>query len=281
MRLAYWAAGGSKGTVLLFPGRTEHIEKYGRVVHDLVAEGYAAITIDWRGQGYSDRLTGDRHLGHVGDFKDYQLDVAEMIGAAREADLPQPWYLLSHSMGGSIALRSLIEGIPVRRAVFSAPMWGLRLPYSMRILPFVLPPLFRLIGRHETYTPGTRQTNYVSSAEFHENLLTSDSETFGRLARNARSDPAFAIGGPSIHWVGRAALEGRRLSRLPRPKVPVLTVLGTNEGVVSTDAIHRIHANWPTARIRIVPDARHELMMEAPERRAQFFDELFSFLAAD
>jgi lysophospholipase len=34
LRIATWAA-GDRGTVLVFPGRNEHVEKYGRVARDL------------------------------------------------------------------------------------------------------------------------------------------------------------------------------------------------------------------------------------------------------
>ncbi len=45
-------AGGEKGTVVLLPGRTEYVEKYGRAAGDLVARGWSVITVDWRGQGW-------------------------------------------------------------------------------------------------------------------------------------------------------------------------------------------------------------------------------------
>ncbi|HBN30322.1 MAG TPA: alpha/beta hydrolase, partial [Rhodobacteraceae bacterium] len=75
LRFAWWDV-GEKGTVLIFPGRTEFVEKYGRTVRDFLDADYASVVIDWRGQGLSDRLTPNRLLGHVGQFSDYQLDIA-------------------------------------------------------------------------------------------------------------------------------------------------------------------------------------------------------------
>ena len=49
------AAARRKGTVCIFPGRTEFIEKYFEVVRDLRARGFAVAVLDWRGQGLSDR----------------------------------------------------------------------------------------------------------------------------------------------------------------------------------------------------------------------------------
>ena len=49
----------AKGTVLLFPGRTEYVEKYGPAAAALQMRGYACIAIDWRGQGLADRPLDD------------------------------------------------------------------------------------------------------------------------------------------------------------------------------------------------------------------------------
>ena len=62
-------ARGEAGTVLLFPGRTEYAEKYGRVARDLAARGLAVVTVDWRGQGLSARLLEDAGIGHVVAFR--------------------------------------------------------------------------------------------------------------------------------------------------------------------------------------------------------------------
>ena len=54
IRLGHFPAEEPRGTVLLFPGRTEYIEKYGRTASDLAAGGYDTLCIDWRGQGLAD-----------------------------------------------------------------------------------------------------------------------------------------------------------------------------------------------------------------------------------
>ena len=66
---------GRKGTVCLFQGRAEFIEKYFEVVRDLQARGFAVATLDWRGQGLSDRALSDRRKGHVKDFSEYDRDL--------------------------------------------------------------------------------------------------------------------------------------------------------------------------------------------------------------
>ena len=56
LRFARWEPpAGRRGTVCIFPGRTEWIEKYFETVRDLRARGFAVAVLDWRGQGLSDR----------------------------------------------------------------------------------------------------------------------------------------------------------------------------------------------------------------------------------
>ncbi|MEM9756932.1 MAG: alpha/beta hydrolase, partial [Pseudomonadota bacterium] len=74
IRAAMWAEAGARGTILMFPGRTEYIEKYGRLAGDFRRAGYAMACIDWRGQGLADRAAAPRDLGHVGSFEEYQND---------------------------------------------------------------------------------------------------------------------------------------------------------------------------------------------------------------
>lgn len=280
LRVAVWPAADARGTVLLFPGRTEYIEKYGRVARDLTAAGYTVAAIDWRGQGFSDRLADDRLLGHVLHFHDYQKDVAALVDVARDMELPQRMFLLAHSMGGCIGLRALTRGLPVLRTVFSAPMWGIQMKARQRPMAALLPGLARLAGQHLRYTPGSRPVVYDAGDGFDSNPLTTDRDHFDYLSRQLLSEQHFPLSGPSLHWLGEALRECQALRVLPRPDLPVLTCVGTNETIVDPRDIARIHANWPPADLHVVEGARHEIMMEVPDIRDRFLTETLRFFEA-
>ena len=71
LRYARWAPpAGRKGTVCLFQGRAEFIEKYFETVRDLRDRGFAVAIVDWRGQGHSSRRLRDARKGYVRDFSD-------------------------------------------------------------------------------------------------------------------------------------------------------------------------------------------------------------------
>jgi lysophospholipase len=271
LRAGFWP-GGKKGTVLLLPGRTEYIEKYGRAATDLAKRGYATLTIDFRGQGLADRPLPDVMLGHVAAFTDYQRDMQALLALARTMDVPQPLYLMSHSMGGSIALRALMDGYPVRAAAFSAPMWGIRLPTLTRPFAPLIGWLGALSGKSLTYAPTTGPKAYVLSNPFADNVLTTDPDMWAYMQSHLHADPRLSLGGPSLHWLRMALADCAALARMPSPDIPCYAALGTHERVVATAPIHARMKHWPGAQFDIIQGAEHEVIMEIPATRARFFD---------
>jgi len=273
LRIAAWGREAPAGTVLLFPGRTEYVEKYGRAAQDLLARGFATLTIDWRGQGLADRLHEERLLGHVDRFDAYQRDVAALRRAADLLDMPRPFYLVAHSMGGAIGLRALDEGLDVAAAVFSAPMWGIRFSRLMRPAAWFVSAASRPLGFGDRFTPGTGGKTYVLASDFDTNDLTGDVEMYGYMRRQLAAQPELAISGPSLTWLNAALRETAWLARRPAPPHPTLAYLGTQERIVCPNAIRSRMKSWQCGRLHQVEGARHEVMMEGPEIRARVFDE--------
>ncbi|WP_372802612.1 alpha/beta fold hydrolase [Paracoccus seriniphilus] len=273
LRMALWEHESPqiKGTVLLFPGRTEYVEKYAPFAQRLNAEGYTVLAIDWRGQGMSARLQEDPRPGHIGEFSDYQRDVIEMVTAATELDLPRPWHLLAHSMGGCIGLAALHDGLPVETAVFSAPMWGINLSPLPLWAASAIAYVAGRLGRGGRAVPGTgAKGTYLLDEAFSTNLLTSDIDEWCRLMREAAAWPELTIGGATFDWVGKALKESARLSRMESPRHPMTVSLGSEESIISTRAIAARSEQWPGSRLLHLEGARHEAMMEAPPRREIF-----------
>ena len=283
LRVACWetSRAAAEGSVLLFPGRTEYVEKYAPIARRLNASGYHVLAIDWRGQGLSDRLQADPRPGHVGAFSDYQRDVVEMVVAAEELGLARPWHLLAHSMGGCIGLAALESDLPVASAVFSAPMWGINLRRLQHGVALGIAYLAGRVGRGGVAAPGsggTRST-YVLDESFSANLLTRDVDEWARLVREAAAWPDLTIGGASFDWVSKALNECTRLSQIPSPDLPMLVSVGSDERVVSGQAIRDRAARWPGGQLLELPGARHEVMMETPPLRDLFMQAMLDRFA--
>lgn len=287
LRMGLWqaidAADRVRGTVLLFPGRTEYIEKYNALAADLNAAGYFVLGIDWRGQGMSDRLQVNARLGHVAAFADYQRDVVEMVLAGVELDLPRPWHLLGHSMGGCIGLGALYGDLPVERAVFSAPMWGIELGQLPHRIVIGVSALAGRLGHGDRLARQSGTENaYLLDEPFNNNLLTSNVDSWARMLREAAAWPELTLGGVSYSWLFAALAECRRLSILPPPdRIPMMVAVGTNERIVRPQAIRARADAWPGAHLVEIDGAQHELMMETPERRDRFIAAMLAHLSPD
>jgi len=273
IRVGLFPLSGAKGTIVLFPGRTEFIEKYARVAGEYHARGFAVVAIDWRGQGLADRIAGDPDLGHVGrGFSDYQFDVAAVMDAVRSEALPTPFFVIGHSMGGAIGLRTLIERKDFAAAAFSGPMWGIAMSPMVRPVAWLVPRLARAMGMSQMFLPGVQRKSYVATAEFEGNTLTTDRSEFDAMQRQVRHDPQFALGGPSVHWLHEALRECKVLGAAQLPDVPSIAAIGENEAIVDTLAIKALAQRWPSCTLKVYERAQHELMMERPEVRTAFLD---------
>ncbi|MEO1000723.1 MAG: alpha/beta hydrolase, partial [Pseudomonadota bacterium] len=250
LRAALWTAEGARGTVLIFPGRTEYIEKYEDVAARLTARGLNAVAIDWRGQGASDRPGWQPLMGHVDDFAEFQRDVAALLALPEVAALPGPRILLAHSMGGAIGLRALLGGLDVAGAVFSAPMWGIHFaPAILRPVSRVLAELGTALGLGRRFAPGGGPVTYVAEQEFDGNRLTSNPAEYARLQAFAEAHPEMTLGGPSFAWVRAAFREMAALHRAPRPTLPIRVFLGGAEEIVDPAAVRNLTARLPAAKL--------------------------------
>lgn len=264
LRAAVWSR-GERGTVVIFPGRTEYIEKYGRVVSRLDALGLSVAVIDWRGQGLSARSAAHGSLGHVEDFAEYQRDAAALLDCEAVAQLPGPRILLAHSMGGCIGLRTLRERGDFASAAFIAPMWHLQMRAATRELTARVAQVASFIGLGGRRTPGTRDLPAPEEVPFLGNPLTGDPEQFAWCSRQIVAHPELALGGPSIQWTYAALEEMARLSVVPLPAIPVTVFLGSEESVVASGVIRSRVARMPRGELVQCPGARHEILMERSE----------------
>jgi lysophospholipase len=277
VRVGLWR-GGDRGTVLIFPGRTEFIEKYGAVVAEFLARGYSAAVIDWRGQGLSDRPEGKPKLGHVEKFSDYQLDVAALVSAVQEAEFPATKVLLAHSMGGAIGLRAALEGLAVDKLIFSAPMWGIFIEPRLRVPAQLVATVGSRTGFGKIFAPGTGPDNYVEAQEFDGNSLTNDADTYGWLQDQLMKHAELGLGGPSVTWLREGLAEGRYLTAHKPPPQDCLCFIGSQEAIIEGSAVRQIMDNWPNGKLVTIDGAQHEILMEQPHVLKQAWAEIDRFL---
>lgn len=267
IRMGVWPPGGSKGTVLMFPGRTEYVEKYADLAGFFADQGLSSLAVDWRGQGLADRLLPDRMKGYVGTFAQYQLDIAAVVDLATQLDLPRPWHLMAHSMGGCIGYRWLLNGADVASAMFSAPMWGVHIAPHLRPFAPLITRLGVALGGGENYAPSTGPKVHTLEDPFEGNSLTNNREEWAKLGVQMIGAPDLRLGGPTIHWFQQASVEMALLRQATPPSVPTITSLGSEEKVVSSKAIRDVMAKWTGGELLVVPGGKHEIWLETDALR--------------
>lgn len=269
----------ARGTVVLFQGRGEQIEKYFRLIGDLRARGFAVVTFDWRGQGGSARTTRD--TGHVDRFADYALDIDAVRRQVALPDCPPPFFGLAHSMGAHIALANAAMLPPwIQRLVLTAPMLDFGGPPTRRSRYRRLAALACAFGLGKAGTPG-QEARQKAVRTFEGNPLTSDRAMHTIMMDITGLRPDLGVGTPTYRWVLEAT---RSMDALEAPgfarsvPLPVLLVNSGADRIISVSAVERMARRLKGGGYVLIPGAEHEVMMEREIYRGQFFAAFDAFV---
>jgi lysophospholipase len=270
----------ARGTFFIFPGKSEYVEKYFEIVGELASSGFAAVVVDWRGQGLSHRENGDEKFGHISHF-DWFLDDFEALYKKIGDQCPTPHYCLAHSMGGNIALRMAAErDIPFAALVLSAPMTGIMLKgfWSKRVKQ--ISGLMRFIGRGKEVIPGGQLFDPLKE-KFEANRVTHDLRRFNRAKAILSKNPDLVQRAATHGWMNESL---KSITRLFEPRVlerlttPVLLFTAGKDKLVDNrthQVLARLRSN---VEVVVIPQAAHEVMMERDDVRERFWQEFDRFL---
>ncbi|TFV36650.1 alpha/beta hydrolase [Bradyrhizobium frederickii] len=281
LRFARWAPPANrKGTVCVFTGRSEQIEKYFETVRDLRDRGFAVAMIDWRGQGHSSRRLRDPRKGYVRDFADFEIDVEAFVQQVVLPDCPPPFFALAHSMGGTVMLRVAHAGKRwFDRMVLSAPM--IDLPGRTTSFPVrALLKTMRLLGQGGRYVPGGSD-RLTGLDPFINNPVTSDPVRYARNAAILEEDPTLGLASPTVAWADTAFRAMHTFKRVNYPsqiRQPILMLAASNDTVVSTAAIEEFAYHLRAGSHLVIAGAKHEILQEQDRYRSQFWAAFDAFV---
>ena len=258
---------------VLLNGQTEFIEKYFEVIDDLRARGYAVATLDWRGQGGSDRLLPNPLKAHIADFAQYDEDLAILM---REVVAPMTAekkpIALAHSMGGHLLLRRL-HNVPgeFTAVALCAPMIGIQ----PRGVPWwVVQMLARILNREapsEDFVWGMGKRDHLTQP-FSAQIVTSDPVRYQRTHDAMAANPSLRLNGPTWGWLAAALKSILQLHQPGYPQAiatPALMLGAGHDMVCNTEALRAFAAGMPGARYVEIAGAAHEMLMERDVYRDQ------------
>ncbi len=286
LRYAHWKPTGQKqiGTVCVFGGRGEFIEKYFEVVAELRRRGFAVACLDWRGQGGSQRLLRNSLKGHVENFAEYDEDLRLFMRNIVLPDCPPPYFALAHSTGGNILIRAACLGnCWFERILLTAPLICL----ARGVLPLSFESTYRLLstfkglGFSKAYLPRSNGNDAWEAAPFADNMLTSDYHRFQRTQTVLEEAPHLRLGSPTIGWF-YAAMQSMAMMReddFPSlVKVPILMIGAGSDRIVSTPAIEDLALRLKVGSYITIPNSRHEILQESDPLRLQFWSAFDAFI---
>ncbi len=283
LRTAHWrpTARRTLGTVCIFQGRAESIERYFETVGDLRRRGFAVATFDWRGQGGSERRLRNPRKGHVDSFAEYDRDFDAFMEQVALPDCPPPHFALAHSTGGLVTLRAVHDGrVRFERMVLDGPLLALgdRGPSQRTVQAGAA--LMTALGLGEMEVPG-RYAATLERMPFEGNPLTGDEARFERNRAVALAAPQITVGVPTYGWLYAAcqALAAAGDESFPtRINTPILLVAGSLDKVVSIQAVEALAGELRTGSFVLIPGARHEILMERDKLREQYWAAFDAFV---
>ncbi len=281
IRVVVWQSDTSmRGTVFLFPGRGDCLERLGLVANEFTRKGYAVIGVDWRGQGLSQRLAKNLLVGHIDKFSDYQKDVDVVNDVATKLALPKPYHLLAHSMGAAIGLKAIINGLSISSFAVTAPMFGVNISPVQRVLAWPLSYLAEKIGKGQLFVPGSKgqqHQSYVLNVPFKDNRLTNDLDMFTHMTTIAENIPEGQTSAPSLGWLFQTLKECKELSKLDSPKVPCVAFCGEDDTLVDISAVQSRMVKWPNGHMEMIANCKHDILSEVSGVRDKVLAEIVQF----
>lgn len=278
LRLAVPKENSGKALTVVVSGRTEFIEKYIELAHDLHNRGISVCLYDHCGQGDSDRQLADRQKGHIDRFDTYVKDLQRVIGELRDVAGLDQVRLISHSMGGTVSvLYALRHPGQITSMVLGSPMCAIR---TNSIFPqFLIKPYVSAacrVGGGQRYVATTGP--YRKDQPFSENLFTSDKDRFSYNCFLTDFLDFAPLGGPTYRWLHEAYKAMRELNRnIEKIRSPILTFGASKDQVIKTEVIRRFCTLSEYCSYKEYENGRHELFMEGDLIRDDLLTHLVDF----
>ncbi|GHE89657.1 alpha/beta fold hydrolase [Thalassotalea profundi] len=278
--------------IVISPGRVESYIKYQELAFELHQHGYNTFIIDHRGQGLSQRMSANKHKGHVVTFDDYSHDLATFINQYVNKSCAQNIkpILLAHSMGGAIATR-VLQLYPdlVKAAVLSSPMFAINnggIPlWLAKALIHSGALLNKVISNEPWYFFG--QGNY-NPKSFADNRITHSKSRYQRFVNRYQLQPKAQLGGVTFQWLAQALkVNADIFNDISKINTPILILQAGEDTIVDNAAqdsfcelLHQQNESLcQTGKPIRIDGAYHELFFEQDKYRQQAINTTLKWLA--
>lgn len=252
---------GSEKTVVIVHGFTESCDKYREMIYYFLKEGFSVCIYEQRGHG---RSRGNLPLDatHVRRFQHYVDDLNAVISQVVKKQLPSPYYLFAHSMGGLVGGLYLEQHPNVfTKAVFNSPMFEVNRGGMSFSTAWRLTTLMCLQGKGPTRMPG--QGTFSEKEDFPNSAATSY-HRYRFYHQHQIKNKHLQHNGASIQWLREGLIGGRKLvdpKRCAKVTIPVLLFQAEHDTYVLPGGQDKFMASIPNGTLLTVPGSKHEIYL--------------------
>lgn len=245
-----WEATEPKGVIVIVHGAAEHHGRYKWLIEMFRLSGFHVVMGDLPGQGTTTR----RKRGHIQSFDEYINEVADWVEAAKTFQLPM--FLLGHSMGGLVVIRTLQEKrLPISGVLLSSPCLGL-VTYPSKGLDVL-----------------SKMLNYVAPAMLFDSGLSVELATRNEEVREMDKNDSLYVTRVSVRWY-RELVKAMKLARRnidKFPDVPLLLMQGGDDKIVDKTAVKQWFDELPISeKVYKEWDSLYHEIFNEPEREDVF-----------
>ncbi len=272
----------ARGVCVLLQGQSEFMEKYHEVIDELRGRGFTVATLDWRGQGGSQRAQDNPLKSYVRDYAQFDEDFAAFMAKVVEPLTDHPPLVLAHSMGGHNTLRALHDHQSwIRAAVLTAPMLAISTRGYPATATRLATALYNKAGKGGDFAWGMAERDPFK-VDFAGQLVTTDRTRFEATQALLRKNPELRLSGPTWGFIEAAYQSISRVTGTGYPEsisTPVLIVGAGKDRIVMTEAERTFVRRLPRGEYLEIAEAEHEILMEQDSIRAKFWAAFDTFVA--
>jgi len=270
----------ASGALVILPGKSETYLKYAEFFYDLQDLPLILYAMDHRGMGFSERPLPDRLKMHVERFDEYVEDLATFVDTVVKAGGYKNLYLFGHSTGALIGALYMEEHPETFRAgVLCSPFFDVATGLIPGFLTPFLAGLLDRPGRSREYGPGQQD---IQRPAFQNNKISNCYPRWSLWEEDLiPNNEAIQFGGVTNHWLHESLMAGRRaVQGAGKISVPLLMLQAEQDSIVKLSAQDRFCRRASHCRKVLVRGAKHEILIEQEDTRAEAIARIKDFLTA-
>lgn len=271
-----------RGTVAISHGFSESTMKYHEVIYYFLKEGYHVAICDHRGHGFSrnDKETDIANTAsYVRRFQYYVKDFHAFMTTAVMPELPGPYYLYAHSMGGCIGALYLEQHPDIfKKAILNAPMLEVDRGGMPKWAAKLITTTACALGQGRHFLMG--QTPFSSKEDF-EHSASNCKNRYLYYYHYRLETPKFQNSGSSYRWAKEAMSANSRVVRkrnCKKVRAEVLLLQAEYDTYVLPKGQTTFIKNIKKGTLIRVPHSKHEIYLSTNQVLKKYWSAVFKFL---